>query len=1080
MKRVCSSSFLLSGVGSTIAAILAICLGMVNPAFGQAATPGLCGEMPRRDDWLKDRILSVAVKGIGTKNGPAFSFVYGEQASRDLLTSWPMRKQTCKISQERTQHTLTWADPKSGLEVRCVAVEYADFPAVEWTVYFKNTSHQTTPLLANLQAIDTQITRQAGGEYLLRTTKGDTCAPDLYQPIEQLLAPKTQLRFAPEGGRGTNHAFPYYNLSMPGGGLLLAIGWPGQWAATFTRDADRGLRIMAGQEITHLALRPGEEIRTPLVALMFWEGSDVQRAQNAWRRWMIAHNLPRTADGSLPPPIMPGNTSLEFNEMCNANEENQKLFLNRYVEERVPIDFWWMDAGWYPCNGWPQVGTWEPDLKRFPGGLRAISDHARNRGIKTLVWFEPERVAGGTWLAENHPEWLLGSTLLNLGNPAARTWLTDHVDRVLSQQGIDLYRQDFNMDPLDFWRRNDAPDRQGMTENLHIQGYLAYWDGLRQRHPKLVIDSCASGGRRNDLETMRRAVPLHPTDYNYGHLAAKQAFHQSLFQWIPYFGSNTVPVDSVDAYGIRSGHALSVVLGYDLRRNDLDYELLRKLTRETHLVAPYYYGDYYPLIPYSVAEDAWIAWQFHRDATNDGVVEVFRRPRSHESSICLKLHGLDPHAIYEIKDLDATNAMRASGQDLMVQGLPRTAARRPAALTIMYARLHGLAAVISVSASTCEIGEPISFSAIGSCSPNAGIAAFRWDFGDGATADGQSLHHAYRRPGDYTVTLTVTDRYGTSDRTSATVTATTIDATPPVVLNVAAGAADKVGVVFSKPVERASAEKAANYAIDQGVQVLSATLATDMVTVTLRTSPLSKGANYLLTVHSIKDRARTPHVVPPGSKAPLRYQGMYGWWRLDDGKGDVAVDSSGNGHHGMLQGGHGGPQWSKDARGAVLSFDGIDAFVEADTYCPDLAMPFSITLWVKPAATQCEHAGILGNHGEPFVGINLQQEVNQTNCFGFGFGNGQKWQGTGSTPLQANQWQHVAVVCDGERSILYVNGVEKSRGPGKCPLAANPGQNFKLGQGYHSGRYFHGSLSDVRIYREALSAADLDKLATRK
>ena len=113
-----------------------------------------------------------------------------------------------------------------------------------------------------------------------------------------------------------------------------------------------------------------------------------------------------------------------------------------------------------------------------------------------------------------------------------------------------------------------------------MQGYLAYWDALRQRHPKLMIDSCASGGRRNDLETMRRAVPLHPTDYNYGHLAAKQAFHQSLFQWIPYFGSNTVPVDTVDAYGIRSGHAMSVVLGYDFRRKDLDYALLRKLTRK--------------------------------------------------------------------------------------------------------------------------------------------------------------------------------------------------------------------------------------------------------------------------------------------------------------------------------------------------------------------------------------------------------------------------------------------------------------------------------------------------------------------
>ena len=517
------------------------------------------------------------------------------------------------------------------------------------------------------------------------------------------MTPNAKLRLAPAGGRGTNHAFPYYNLTMPGGGLILAVGWPGQWAATFSRDAGRGLRIVAGQELTHLVLRPGEEIRTPLVALMFWQGTDPQRAQNLWRRWMIAHNVPRTADGRLPPPIMPGNTSLEFNEMCNANEENQKLFIDRYVEERVPIDFWWMDAGWYPCNGWPQTGTWEPDLKRFPRGLRAISDHARVKGIKTLVWFEPERVAGGTWLAQNHPEWLLRGTLLNLGNPDAQRWLTGHVDRVLREQGIDLYRQDFNMDPLDFWRRNDAPDRQGMTENLHVQGYLAYWDALRQRHPKLVIDSCASGGRRNDLETMRRAVPLHPTDYNYAHLAAKQAFHQSLFQWIPYFGSNTVPVDSVDAYAIRSGHAMSVVLGYDFRRKDLDYALLRKLTEEVRLVAPYYYGDYYPLTPYSLSEDAWIAWQFHRPETADGLVEAFRRPRSQTASLSLKLHGLDARAIYEMKNLDLEGTTRASGRELMDKGLAVSALRRPQAAVITYKRVNGLAAVISASHQTCEI-----------------------------------------------------------------------------------------------------------------------------------------------------------------------------------------------------------------------------------------------------------------------------------------------------------------------------------------------------------------------------------------
>jgi alpha-galactosidase len=37
--------------------------------------------------------------------------------------------------------------------------------------------------------------------------------------------------------------------------------------------------------------------------------------------------------------------------MTEANEDNQKLFIDRYLEEGMKIDYWWMDAGWYPCAG---------------------------------------------------------------------------------------------------------------------------------------------------------------------------------------------------------------------------------------------------------------------------------------------------------------------------------------------------------------------------------------------------------------------------------------------------------------------------------------------------------------------------------------------------------------------------------------------------------------------------------------------------------------------------------------------------------------------------------------------------------
>ena len=658
------------GVTVFLAAGMAPAAGFVKPQ-----------ETEQKDLWAKTNLLA-------PKAGAPFSFVYDGQPSAGLLADWPRKADMTKLDAARSRHTFTWADPKTGLEVRCVAVDYADYPAVEWTVHFRNTGKADTPILKDIQGLDARLERPAGGEFALRCWKGDTGRSDLYQPMELPLGPGAAQRFAPSGGRGSNGAFPYYNLILPGGGLLLAIGWPGQWAASFARDDRNALRITAGQELTHLVLRPGEEIRTPLIAMVFWQGADVAAAQNLWRRWIWAHNVPRTADGKLPPPILFGNTSLEFNEMINANEGNQKHFIDRYVEERVRIDFWWMDAGWYPCKGqWPNTGTWEPDTARFPKGLKAISDHGKARGVKTLVWFEPERVAGGTWLAQNHPEWLLGGKLLNLGHPDALRWLIDHVDRQLTGQGIDLYRQDFNMDPLGQWRRNDAPDRQGITENLHIQGYLAYWDALRKRHPQLIIDSCASGGRRNDLETMRRAVALHPTDYNYSHLAAKQALHASLFQWLPYFGSNTLPIETVAAYAFRSGHGMGVVLGYDLRKRDLNYDLLRKLTEQWRRIVTCYYGDYYLLLPYSLDETAWMGWQFYRPEEGDGVVEAFRRGRSHDTSKTFRLFGLDPAASYEITNFDAKGSVRSSGKDLMEKGLTVEIPDKPGAAAVVYQRV---------------------------------------------------------------------------------------------------------------------------------------------------------------------------------------------------------------------------------------------------------------------------------------------------------------------------------------------------------------------------------------------------------
>jgi alpha-galactosidase len=617
-----------------------------------------------------------------------FSFRYGDLPSGYLLKMWESGRTSRLLDDNRTEHTLTYTDPKSGLVVRCVAVEYHDYPAVEWTLYFRNTGAAATPILENIQALDTRFERSEDGEFILHHSKGSQATPTDFEPYADRLEPKAEKRISAAGGRPTNTDLCYFNIALPGEGTIVALGWPGQWAAQFTRDEGTGLQVRAGQELTHFKLLPGEEVRSPLVALVFWRGDWID-GQNVWRRWMIAHNLPRPS-GQLPAPLLSSGSNRYTIEMQGANEQNEKEFLQQYFDLGWKFDYWWMDAGWYHFKeGWWNTGTWDPDPARFPHGFRPISDFAHSKGVKTIVWFEPERVTQGSWLWENHPEWLLGkgdgNKLLDLGNPDARRWLTDHIDQLLSEQGIDLYRQDFNFDPLDIWRANDAPDRQGITEIRHVTGYLAYWDELRRRHPDMLIDTCASGGRRDDLETLRRAVPLWRSDYGYDDPPAMQDLTYGLAFWVPFFGAG---LRSSNPYSFRS--TMAMAMGYggpDTRGKNIDFLALARLASQWRQVAPYYYGDYYPLNPYTTDDSAWAAWQFDRPAAGDGIVQAFRRSQSPFETVRFKLRGLDPAAQYTVSNFDMPGEAQFSGRELEEKGLPVMIKDQPGAVIIIYKKV---------------------------------------------------------------------------------------------------------------------------------------------------------------------------------------------------------------------------------------------------------------------------------------------------------------------------------------------------------------------------------------------------------
>jgi alpha-galactosidase len=660
----------------------------------QAATP-TSEENAAAVQWAQSNVFAEQAK-------VPFSFMLDGKSSDELLRNWKRTDAVRELDAQRRELTRSWMDAATGLQVRLVATEYSGFPIVEWTVWIKNTGKTDTPLIENIQGLNSTFAANPKDAISLHGIRGDTCVAESFQPWTRELKAGASHLFSPpaKGGYASGKSsdgpdgWPYWNLQTPGGGMILAVGWPGQWEAKFERIENGSLHVKAGQQLTHLVLKPGEEIRTPSTTLLFWQGDDLVRAQNLWRSWYLAHVLPRIRGVPQPP-----TTQIQVGGSLSTWPSVQA-----YLDAGIKPDILWRDAGsdskstWYPSVGprkteWLNTGTWDPDPARYPQGFRPFSDKARANGMQFLLWFEPERVGDpGSWIGKNHPDWLLpgnsAGDVLNLGNPDALKWLIDHIDGMVKSQGLDWYREDLNGDGYGTaWRKADAPDRQGITENLHVQGHLAFWDELRRRNPNLRIDSCASGGRRNDLETMRRAVPLLRSDWsvmNFKDAPLQREGNQSqtygLSSWLPWQGAG---VHFTDNYSVRSYYltGFGMIIPGGWKKTPESIAAVRKGYAECRRIAPLMLGDYFPLTAHSLDTTSWIAWQFHRADLNEGIVQAFRRPDAASDTLTVKLRGLIPQQRYEIENLDGGKEVR-TGAELM-RGLEITLREKPAATVLV-------------------------------------------------------------------------------------------------------------------------------------------------------------------------------------------------------------------------------------------------------------------------------------------------------------------------------------------------------------------------------------------------------------
>ncbi|HEY5909883.1 MAG TPA: alpha-galactosidase [Verrucomicrobiae bacterium] len=668
-------------------------LGLLGAQFALAVSPSPA-EMAVSRNWS-------AAKFEGGKEskdgGSVFSFTYEGRPSADLLKTWELKRASRTLDNKRTEHTLTYTDPKTGLQVRCTAVAYADFPAVEWVLHLSNTSGKDTPIIEQIRPLDLLIESRGKDGFAIHHSLGDSNSGQSFAPVDDVLtaARPGPLVLAPNGGRSSDGHMPYFNVDWRTGGIAAAVGWSGQWEAGFEVNADGRLRLRAGQQLTHLKLHPGETIRTPRMLLVFWEGDDAIRGNNLFRQVIMAHYMPRR-DGALV--LSPICASVSWADQ-DGNYEKPHVAAMKPLAERG-IEVFWSDMDpqqWYP-KGFPEgTGTWEPDLAKYPNGLKPVGDAAKAAGLGYLLWFEPERVHPGTRIDKEHPEFVMKaqgewSQLFRLHDEKARKWLTDYIDVQITAARINWLRWDFNLPPLGFWRRNDAPDRQGITEIRHIEGLYAMWDDLRARHPGLVIDNCASGGRRIDLETSSRSLPLWHSDMQCAESkpAANQLQNGGLFRWVPMHGCGNFALEP--AYAFRSAMTAGNILVAASSKeslsdtNDNAGISVRNTVAIYNKLRPYMVGDFYPLFPHNESESQWYGYQFDNPDLKAGCAVVFRREKCPDAAKAIHLNGVDPNSSYEITNLDTSSTTKVTGRTLIENGVSVAVKDQPGSALILYRR----------------------------------------------------------------------------------------------------------------------------------------------------------------------------------------------------------------------------------------------------------------------------------------------------------------------------------------------------------------------------------------------------------
>lgn len=252
-------------------------------------------------------------------------------------------------------------------------------------------------------------------------------------------------------------------------------------------------------------LKKGDTFVTPEVVMTFSDSGLNGMSQN-FHQAIRKHLISPEWQGKEKPILFNSWEAMYF----DFNE--RKLMTLIKAGKKLGMELFVLDDGWFKGRNddTTSLGDWIVDRKKLPNGLRGLGEKVRGEGLDFGLWVEPEMVSVKSDLYREHPDWAIklpdrepsfgrNQLILDMSNPDVVDYLFDALSKAFNEAGVSYVKWDMNRNGTDLYSNHLSAERQGELAHRYYLGLYELLHRLKEAFPKVLFESCASGGNRHDL-----------------------------------------------------------------------------------------------------------------------------------------------------------------------------------------------------------------------------------------------------------------------------------------------------------------------------------------------------------------------------------------------------------------------------------------------------------------------------------------------------------------------------------------------------------------------------------------------------